>query len=143
MRRKVGVAETSGLKGHLRTCAATLKQTQLLDQYGITGGNSATMSKREVRENFALWTAASARPFCIVKDKYVSFSSSPPLSILMILMKLLKLLHPDARTHRPHRDTISQDVIRIYKAMQKELKATLFVRAIVPLAETNEIHQLI
>lgn len=53
-------------------------------------------------------------------------------------MKLLKLLHPDARTHRPHRDTISQDVVRIYKTMQKQLKATLFVRARLPPDEANK-----
>ncbi|KAF8595593.1 hypothetical protein BDV93DRAFT_514849 [Ceratobasidium sp. AG-I] len=38
---------------------------------------------------------------------------------------LQKLLHPDARLHRPHRDTISKDVRRIYLATQEDIKKSL------------------
>ncbi|KAF8596437.1 hypothetical protein BDV93DRAFT_423193, partial [Ceratobasidium sp. AG-I] len=68
------------------------------------------LTPEQVREHFALWTAESARPFCIVNDRH-----------------LIQLLHPDARIHRPHRDTISKDVRRIYQATQTDIKKTLSV----------------
>ncbi|KAF8595935.1 hypothetical protein BDV93DRAFT_427381, partial [Ceratobasidium sp. AG-I] len=66
------------------------------------------LTPEQVRENFALWTAESARPFCIVNNRY-----------------LQRLLHPDARTHQPHRVTISNDIQRIYRATQTDIKAVL------------------
>ncbi|KAF8599170.1 hypothetical protein BDV93DRAFT_449771, partial [Ceratobasidium sp. AG-I] len=66
------------------------------------------LTPEQVRKSFALWTAESARPFCIVKDRH-----------------LQRLLHPDARTHQPHRVTISKDIQRIYQATQTDIKKVL------------------
>ncbi|KAF8593880.1 hypothetical protein BDV93DRAFT_516236, partial [Ceratobasidium sp. AG-I] len=43
----------------------------------------------------------------------------------MTAEQLQKLLHPDARLHRPHRDTISKDVRRIYLATQDDIRKSL------------------
>jgi hypothetical protein len=62
--------ETSNLKAHLATCAASRKQSQLLASFGITSGRR--MTPEDVREHVALWMAENARPFLTVNDHHVS-----------------------------------------------------------------------
>ncbi|KAF8595273.1 hypothetical protein BDV93DRAFT_457158 [Ceratobasidium sp. AG-I] len=94
--------------GHIRICPSSTKQTQVLGDFGITGGSTLRLTPEQVRESFALWMAESARPFCIVNDRH-----------------LQRLLHPDARTHQPHHVTISKDIQRIYRATQTDIKKVL------------------
>ncbi|KAG9087729.1 hypothetical protein FRC06_002412, partial [Ceratobasidium sp. 370] len=97
--KQIGTAETSSLLGHLRKCAAVLKQQEVLNVFSMTGGNSYKMTAEETREFVALWVAENARPFNAINDCY-----------------LKKLLHPDACKYLPHRHTITQDIKRMYEA---------------------------
>ncbi|KAF8595930.1 hypothetical protein BDV93DRAFT_563877 [Ceratobasidium sp. AG-I] len=104
----IGVSTTSGLRGHIQTCPSSTKQTQVLGDFGITRGSTVRLTPEQVRESFALWTAESAQPFCIVKDRHLE-----------------RLLHPDAHTHQPHCVTISKDIQRIYQATETNIKKVL------------------
>lgn len=72
VQRMIGTAETSTLLAHIQKCAAILKEQELLNSFGITGGNSSKMTPEEVREGFALWIASNNRAFSQVNDSYVS-----------------------------------------------------------------------
>ena len=129
MERAIGVAYTSNLSSHSAKCGPTTKQAQSLGAFGITGGAPLTLKPEQVREYFALWTAESARPFCIVNDRFVEycFWSYAYIKANLYYSQLQKLLHPDARKHMPHRDTISKDIRRIYQATQREITEMLEV----------------
>ncbi|KAF8602513.1 hypothetical protein BDV93DRAFT_444019 [Ceratobasidium sp. AG-I] len=98
----------SSPSSHSGKCGPTKKQARPLGAFGITGGNPSTLTPKQVHEFFALWTAESAQPFCIVNNRF-----------------LQKLLHPDAHRHMPHRDTISKNIRRIYEATQADITAML------------------
>lgn len=57
---------------HIRKRAAILKEQEVLNSFGITGGNYAKMTPEEVREGFALWIVSNNRAFSQVNDSYVS-----------------------------------------------------------------------
>ncbi|KAF8605765.1 hypothetical protein BDV93DRAFT_437833 [Ceratobasidium sp. AG-I] len=99
--------------GHIQTCPSSTKQTQVLGDFGITGGSTAHLTPEQVRESFALWMAESARPFCIVKERHMS------------TLPCRLLLHPDAHTHQPHCVTISKYIQCIYQATQTDIKKVL------------------
>lgn len=50
----------------------------------------------------------------------------------MPLIQLKNLLHPDVRAHLPHRNTISKDVQRLYRATQADIIELLAVRLVIP-----------
>lgn len=126
VRHLIGVSETSGLIGHVRNCRGSDKQLHL-DGFGITGGHPTRYTREQVREWFALWIAESARVHSIVEDRYVGDSILHVSYDSYSTVQLHKLLHPDARAHIPHRDTVSQDVKRIYEAVQIDIIALLAV----------------
>ncbi|QRV96425.1 alpha-glucosidase C [Ceratobasidium sp. AG-Ba] len=105
--RHIGVSETSGLFGHFNRCPGCVKQPTLVDDFGVTG-SSSKLTREDVREFCALWICENARPLQIVTDRY-----------------LRKILHPDARKYLPHRDTISQDIKRMYNASQTAIRSEL------------------
>jgi hypothetical protein len=71
VKRIIGVTETSGLKGHVRTCKVGNGQ-EMLEGFGITGGHPNRLLPEQVREWFAVWMAESAQPFSQAKDRGVS-----------------------------------------------------------------------
>ncbi|KAF8593391.1 hypothetical protein BDV93DRAFT_566608 [Ceratobasidium sp. AG-I] len=104
--RPIGVSYTSSLASHSAKCGPTTQQSLTLDAFGVTGGTPQNLTPEQVREFFALWTAESARPFCILQ----------------------KLLHPDARKYQPHRDTIGKDIRRMYQATQGKIAKMLEIQ---------------
>ncbi|QRV88431.1 alpha-glucosidase C [Ceratobasidium sp. AG-Ba] len=105
--RRIGVSETSGLLGHFNRCPGRVKQPTLVDDFGVTG-SSSKLTREEVRKFCALWMCENARPYQMIGDRYLG-----------------KLLHPDARKYLPHRDTISQDIKRMYDASQSAIRLQL------------------
>ncbi|KAG8778498.1 hypothetical protein FRC12_024947 [Ceratobasidium sp. 428] len=105
VKRRIGYTTTSQLKYHVQNCKG--KPTVVLEDYGIFGG-SQTPSAYDVRETVALWCAESARPFIIVQDP--QFRRLMPRTVRKLL---------------PSRVTVSNDVKKIYKAVQKDIKIML------------------
>ncbi|KAF8594441.1 hypothetical protein BDV93DRAFT_515772 [Ceratobasidium sp. AG-I] len=102
------VSTTSGLMGHTQICLSLTKQTQVLGDFGIIGGSTSCLTPEQVHESFALWTAESMWPFCIVNNRH-----------------LQRLLRPNAHTHQPHCITISKEIQRIYWATQTDINKVL------------------
>ncbi|KAG9089746.1 hypothetical protein FRC06_001410, partial [Ceratobasidium sp. 370] len=106
--RMIGTAETSTLHAHIRKCASILREQELLNSYGITGGSNSRMTQEEVRKAVALWLASNARAFSQVQDSYFK-----------------RILHPDARKNLPHCTTIVQDIKQMYEVTQVEITKML------------------
>lgn len=85
IQRVIGTAETSTLLAHIQKCVAILKEQELLNNFGITGGNSSKMTQEEVCEGFALWIASNNCAFLQVNDSYVSALGSHLTHIRLIL----------------------------------------------------------
>lgn len=126
VRRKVGVMETAVLHSHNTSCRRRT-YGEPLHEFGFTGGSRLT--EQEVRELWALWVAQHARPYIIVDDNHVSDRSTLTHSGFQLIKshQLPKLLHPDARTHKPSRKTLSADIKRLYEVTQKSITTLLAV----------------
>jgi hypothetical protein len=58
----------------------------------------------------------------------------------MIVLQFRLLLHPDTRKLLPHRDTISQDIKRIYEATQQDIIAKLAVSKLLASTQLKQLY---
>ncbi|QRW11530.1 DNA polymerase [Ceratobasidium sp. AG-Ba] len=104
--RQVGVGDTSGLLSHKRRCAAERARMSTLTQHGFS--DTTELTEDSVRQMVAQWVCENRRPFSIVTNRWFR-----------------RIVHPNARKHLPHRNTIPQDIKALYRATQEDLTQML------------------
>ncbi|QRW08774.1 DNA polymerase [Ceratobasidium sp. AG-Ba] len=72
------------------------------------GADTTELTEDSVRQMVAQWVCENGRPFSIVTDRWFR-----------------RIVHPNARKHLPHRNTIPQDIKALYRATQEDLTQML------------------